>query len=80
MTNLPEPIYAPTLTQNIVQELQTEELTSTPEVVQQRLTVCSTCEHRVSDAMQIPMCNLCGCNIVMMATMNFKTCPIGLWS
>ena len=79
MTNQEQPILAPELTQQVVQELHAEQLMSAPEVVQQRLTICNTCEHRVLDTNNIPTCNLCGCNITMMATINFKTCPIGLW-
>ena len=73
-------IFAPELSNQVVQELQAEQLISSDEVIQARLAICNTCENKIFDSSNIPICKLCNCNIRMMATVNFKTCPLGLWT
>jgi hypothetical protein len=52
-------------------------LTSTQEEVLRRLEFCSPCEHNTMDV--FPKCKHCDCPISSLASMNFKTCPIGKW-
>ena len=49
----------------------------TPEETTKRLSFCMTCESNVLDV--IPKCKECDCSLSMIATLNFKTCPLEKW-
>jgi hypothetical protein len=46
------------------------------EVQKLRLDTCMSCQYVTADR----QCTECGCPVVMMSQMNFKTCPKGYWS
>ena len=52
-------------------------LTCTQAVTLHRLTFCGPCEHNTMDV--FPKCTHCDCPISSLASMNFKSCPIGKW-
>ena len=54
-----------------------DDLTTSPEEVTKRLSFCMPCENNILDI--IPKCNQCDCPISSLASMNFKSCPIGKW-
>ena len=54
-----------------------DDLTTPPDEVTHRLSFCMPCEHNVLDV--FPKCNQCNCPISSLASMSFKTCPIGKW-
>ena len=52
-------------------------LTSTQEETLRRLKFCGLCENNIMDI--FPKCKQCDCPISSLASMSFKTCPIGKW-
>ena len=52
-------------------------LTSTQEETSRRLEFCGPCENNIMDI--FPKCKQCDCPISSLASMSFKTCPIGKW-
>jgi hypothetical protein len=52
-------------------------LTCTQEETFKRIEFCGPCDHNVLDV--FPKCNQCDCPISSLASMNFKSCPIGKW-
>lgn len=59
----------------------TEEMTvhCTPEESQQRVNFCQICENLTFDENNFTMCKETGCNINLMSTFKFKTCPKENW-
>lgn len=49
----------------------------TIEQTTQRLEFCMPCENNILDV--IPKCQQCDCPISSLASMVFKSCPIGKW-
>jgi hypothetical protein len=54
-----------------------DNINCTEEETTRRLSFCMPCEHNVLDI--IPKCNQCNCPLSSLASMNFKSCPIGKW-
>ena len=54
-----------------------DNINCTPEQTTQRLEFCMPCENNILDI--IPKCKQCDCPISSLASMSFKTCPIGKW-
>lgn len=54
-----------------------DNITTTTEEVDKRISFCGTCEHNILDV--IPKCNQCGCPMSSLISMSFKSCPIGKW-
>jgi|688.fasta_scaffold1346595_2 hypothetical protein len=54
-----------------------DDLTTPPEEVTIRLSFCMPCENNVLDV--ISKCKQCDCPISSLASMSFKSCPIGKW-
>jgi len=46
------------------------------ELAQQRMDICSTCEHLIQMTKQ---CKKCGCFMPMKTKLQDATCPIGKW-
>lgn len=55
-----------------------DNIDSTPEQIQERLTQCNICDKNKSNN-NIPTCTECNCTIGILVSMNFKSCPIGKW-
>jgi hypothetical protein len=45
-----------------------------------RLSFCNKCEHNRLNEMKVPTCTQCGCNLSMLTSLSFKSCPINNWS
>ena len=52
-------------------------LTCTQEESLRRLEFCVPCENHTLDV--FPKCKQCDCPISSLASMSFKSCPIGKW-
>lgn len=57
--------------------IDTTDLTCTPEETTRRLQFCMPCENNVLEV--FPKCNQCDCPLTSLASMSFKSCPIGKW-
>ena len=51
-----------------------EEIKASPELYEERLAICKTCERLISG-----MCNACGCFVEMRAAINSNNCPYDKW-
>ena len=58
--------------------MDTDNINSTPEQVEYRLSFCTPCENN-KPVMNIPTCSQCNCTIGILVSINFKSCPIGKW-
>jgi len=47
-----------------------------PEVKLERLEICNSCEHCVTERAE---CKLCGCGLLPKTNNALETCPIGKW-
>lgn len=56
-------------------EYDSLDVMNSSEVYRARLDTCMDCQYITSER----MCSECNCPVVMMAQMNFKTCPKGMW-
>lgn len=52
-----------------------DDVMNSVDVYEHRLSTCMQCEFVTENR----MCSECNCPVVMMAQMNFKTCPKGKW-
>lgn len=52
-----------------------DDIMNSKEVYDQRLNTCMKCQYVTQER----MCSECNCPVVMMAQMNFKTCPKEYW-
>lgn len=59
------------------QIMDNDNIDCTSEESSRRLEFCIPCENNILD--DIPKCSMCDCPISSLATMNFKSCPIGKW-
>jgi len=77
----PVVIFAPEPTVLDVQEqLAQEALIVSPEETSRRLSFCNGCEHNGRNEEDIPTCVACGCNLSMLTTLSFKSCPVNKWT
>lgn len=53
----------------------TQDVMNSPDVYNMRLNTCMSCQYVTEDR----TCSECNCPVVMMAQMNFKTCPKEFW-
>jgi hypothetical protein len=60
-----------------VEILSTEDISCSQEETHNRLSFCKGCEHFIFD--DYTKCELSGCLINLMTTMQFKSCPKGNW-
>jgi len=51
-----------------------DNLRTTPEVQQERLNICSTCEHN-----KLNVCKKCGCILKLKTQWANTKCPVGKW-
>lgn len=58
----------------------THDLIVPKEETDRRLSFCIGCEHNGHNEMNIPTCLSCGCNLSMLTTLSFKSCPINKWT
>lgn len=75
----PVVIFAPEPTV-LQQELAQEALTVSAEETAHRLSFCNSCEHNGRNEDDVPTCLSCGCNLSMLTTLSFKSCPINKWT
>jgi hypothetical protein len=76
-------VPAPEIIDVITQELSpqsTHDLIVSTEETQRRLSFCINCEHLGHNESNVPICLECGCNMSMLTTMSFKSCPINKWT
>jgi len=60
-----------------MEDNQTDNISCTAEETANRLEFCTTCTHMIMDI--FPKCDQCDCPISSLASMSFKSCPIGKW-
>jgi hypothetical protein len=58
-------------------ENQSDNIMTTQEEVDHRMSFCGTCEYNILDV--IPKCSQCNCPLSSLMLMSFKSCPIGKW-
>lgn len=74
------PFIKPTIPNNTEEEtLPVQDILVTPDITNDRLSHCLSCENLNNDTTDIPKCRVCDCSISMLTTISFKTCPIGKW-
>lgn len=74
------PFVKPTIPNNVNEEiLPVQDILVTPDITNNRLIHCLSCENLNKEISDIPKCNQCDCSISMLTTISFKTCPIGKW-
>jgi|Laugrespbdmm15sd_2_1035082.scaffolds.fasta_scaffold247162_1 hypothetical protein len=70
----------PTLQEPLVLEASTHDLIISKEQTDYRLSFCISCEHNGLNEFNVPTCLECGCNLSMLTTLSFKSCPINKWT
>lgn len=58
----------------------THDLIISKEQTDYRLSFCTSCEHNGLNEFKVPTCLECGCNLSMLTTLSFKSCPINKWT
>lgn len=74
----PDPITV--VTQELGPQISTHDLIVSSAETARRLSYCNGCEHNGLNDYSVPTCLKCGCNMSMLTTMSFKSCPINKWS
>ena len=62
----------------IVEDVINDNIECDEEVKNARLSSCISCD-KFQVVEDITKCSECGCNINLLITYTFKTCPIGKW-
>lgn len=76
-------VPAPDVTQLVEQELgpvPTHDVIVDKTVTEYRLSFCIPCEKNGKNTDNVPTCLECGCNLSMLTTLSFKSCPLNKWT
>ena len=76
-------VPAPDLSQIVEKELgpvTTHDIIVAAEVTEYRLKFCNPCEKNGMNEVNVPTCLECGCNLSMLTTLSFKSCPLNKWA